>query len=139
MISLRCSKLAIYIIAIMFMFRFFRNSRHLEQHNMLGALPLDKWYETCFAGVLAKPALVRVWDKICGGSRKIVVFVCVVMLNVMGRRIAMHKELMPVLELIGTVSLVIYRLYRLHFFYSIILHLQYNTHSFEKTTKLPIT
>lgn len=74
-------------------------------NGILTALPLDRWYETCFAGVLAKPALVRVWDKICGGSRKIVVFVCVVMLTVLGRRIVLHRELMPVLDLIETVGL----------------------------------
>lgn len=36
---------------------------------------LEKWYVTCFAGVITDTALVKVWDKICGGSRKIVVFV----------------------------------------------------------------
>lgn len=36
---------------------------------------LDKWYVTCFAGVINESSLVRVWDKICGGSKKIVVFI----------------------------------------------------------------
>ncbi|XP_061391941.1 TBC1 domain family member 7 [Musca vetustissima] len=36
---------------------------------------LDRWYITCFAGVINESTLVRVWDKICGGSKKIVVFI----------------------------------------------------------------
>lgn len=36
---------------------------------------LDRWYMTCFAGVINESTLVRVWDKICGGSKKIVVFI----------------------------------------------------------------
>lgn len=38
---------------------------------------LDHWYVTCFAGVINESSLVRVWDKICGGSKKIVVFIFV--------------------------------------------------------------
>ncbi|KAH8416636.1 hypothetical protein KR222_000169 [Zaprionus bogoriensis] len=35
---------------------------------------LDNWYTTCFAGVICETVLVKVWDKICGGAKKIVVF-----------------------------------------------------------------
>lgn len=37
--------------------------------------PLERWYVTCFAGVISESTLVKIWDKICGGSRKIVVFI----------------------------------------------------------------
>lgn len=59
--------------------------RHLEQHNLLDALPLDRWYGTCFSGVLTKLSLIRIWDKICGGSRKIVVFVFIVLFSTIWR------------------------------------------------------
>lgn len=35
---------------------------------------LDNWYTTCFAGVICETVLVKVWDKVCGGAKKIVVF-----------------------------------------------------------------
>lgn len=36
---------------------------------------LNRLYSKCFAGIINESALVRVWDKICGGSRKILAFV----------------------------------------------------------------
>ncbi|XP_034488970.1 TBC1 domain family member 7 [Drosophila innubila] len=38
---------------------------------------LDNWYTTCFAGVICETVLVKVWDKVCGGAKKIVVFLFV--------------------------------------------------------------
>ncbi|XP_017953512.1 TBC1 domain family member 7 [Drosophila navojoa] len=35
---------------------------------------LDDWYTTCFAGVICETVLVKIWDKVCGGAKKIVVF-----------------------------------------------------------------
>ncbi|EDV93035.1 TBC1 domain family member 7 [Drosophila grimshawi] len=35
---------------------------------------LENWYTTCFAGVICETVLVKVWDKVCGGAKKIVVF-----------------------------------------------------------------
>ncbi|XP_055380955.1 TBC1 domain family member 7 [Condylostylus longicornis] len=54
---------------------------YLEKHNILNNLPLEKWYTGCFSGIISETALIRVWDKICGGSRKIVVFVLLVILK----------------------------------------------------------
>lgn len=58
-----------------------RYFRYLDENNLLDALPLEQWYGTCFAGVLTNQSLIRIWDKICGGSRKIVVFVFVTLFN----------------------------------------------------------
>ncbi|XP_055322933.1 TBC1 domain family member 7 [Sitodiplosis mosellana] len=55
--------------------------KHLDENNLLDALPLEQWYGTCFAGVLTNQSLIRIWDKICGGSRKIVVFVFVTLFS----------------------------------------------------------
>ncbi|XP_075148088.1 TBC1 domain family member 7 [Haematobia irritans] len=49
---------------------------HLDSLGVFSSTELlDRWYTTCFAGVINESTLVRVWDKICGGSRKIVVFI----------------------------------------------------------------
>ncbi|XP_005188613.1 TBC1 domain family member 7-like isoform X2 [Musca domestica] len=49
---------------------------HLENLDVFKSDQLlDRWYMTCFAGVINESTLVRVWDKICGGSKKIVVFI----------------------------------------------------------------
>lgn len=66
------------------LFCFFACS-HLERNNLLIALPFEEWYGSCFAGVIAKSSLIRIWDKICGGSRKIVVFVFIVLFNTLWR------------------------------------------------------
>lgn len=38
---------------------------------------LENWYAACFAGVICETNLVKVWDKVCGGAKKIVVFLFV--------------------------------------------------------------
>jgi len=38
---------------------------------------LENWYTACFAGVICETNLVKVWDKVCGGAKKIVVFLFV--------------------------------------------------------------
>lgn len=80
--------------------------RHLEQHNLLDTLPLDRWYGTCFSGVLTKLSLIRIWDKICGGSRKIVVFVFIVLFSTIWRttKLANTYNLSDVLKIISSVS-----------------------------------
>lgn len=42
---------------------------------------MEQWFSTCYAGVLSNQSLVRIWDKICGGSRKIVAFVFVTLFD----------------------------------------------------------
>lgn len=42
---------------------------------------LENWYTTCFAGVICETVLVKIWDKICGGAKKIIVFVFVEMVK----------------------------------------------------------
>lgn len=66
-------------------------------------MPLEKWYGSCFAGVLSKPALIRIWDKICGGSHKIVVFVLLVMFNMLCYKFYQHTEVAKILELVDGV------------------------------------
>lgn len=77
---------------------------HLENNNILNSLPLEKWYTSCFAGVLTKLALIRIWDKICGGSRKIVVFVFIVLFNTLWRKNLVENDLKGLLDKIEIVS-----------------------------------
>lgn len=74
---------------------------HLEKYEILNNLPLEKWYTSCFAGVIREPScLVRVWDKICGGSRKIVVFVLIVILKTMKMSIMRSTTVQQVKEIV---------------------------------------
>lgn len=73
---------------------------HVEKNDILDKLPLDKWYTSCFAGVLSKTALIRIWDKICGGSRKIVVFVLLELFNMLNFKMQQQKDLQSILDLI---------------------------------------
>ncbi|XP_022918313.1 TBC1 domain family member 7 [Onthophagus taurus] len=53
--------------------------KYLYNMGVFEFLPLEKWFGSCFAEILHQSALVRIWDKICGGSYKILVFVFAVM------------------------------------------------------------
>ncbi|XP_064551097.1 TBC1 domain family member 7 [Drosophila montana] len=48
----------------------------LEQFGLfdVNSKLLENWYITCFAGVICETMLVKIWDKVCGGAKKIVVF-----------------------------------------------------------------
>lgn len=80
--------------------------RYLDENNLLDALPLEEWYGTCFAGVLTNQAIIRIWDKICGGSRKIVVFVFVTLFNWIWRtsKLSTATQVSEILAIIDNVS-----------------------------------
>ncbi|CAN7937383.1 unnamed protein product [Ixodes hexagonus] len=44
--------------------------QHLLRIKAFPVLPVDVWFRRCFAEVLDEDALVRVWDKVIGGSVK---------------------------------------------------------------------
>lgn len=50
---------------------------HLQQQNILSAIPLTEWFQSCFAGVLPVSSFERIWDKVIGGSCMILVYVAV--------------------------------------------------------------
>ncbi|XP_059612010.1 TBC1 domain family member 7 [Phlebotomus argentipes] len=74
--------------------------RYLETHNLLQKLPLNRWYVTCFSGVLNETALAKVWDKIIGGSFQILAFVLYKMLSKLERSIYKCKDIDSLLECI---------------------------------------
>uniref|UniRef100_A0A1B0CL08 TBC1 domain family member 7 n=1 Tax=Lutzomyia longipalpis TaxID=7200 RepID=A0A1B0CL08_LUTLO len=78
--------------------------RHMETNNLLQKLPLNRWYVTCFAGVLNESALARVWDKIIGGSYQILAFVLFKMLSKVDRCIFKCKDIDALLECIDKLN-----------------------------------
>jgi len=54
--------------------------KHLTAIRGLDDLPYNEWFYRCFAGFLPVPSLLRIWDRIIGGSIKILMYVVVAML-----------------------------------------------------------
>ncbi|KAH8363537.1 hypothetical protein KR084_011428 [Drosophila pseudotakahashii] len=79
---------------------------HLEELGLFdgNSTLLDNWYITCFAGVICETVLVKIWDKICGGSRKIVVFLFVELVKDIRSLVLKQKSLPDVKRLIETVK-----------------------------------
>lgn len=90
----------------LFCFVSFHFHRYLDENNLLDALPLEQWYGTCFAGILTNQSIIRIWDKICGGSRKIVVFVFVTIFNWIWRttKLSSATQVSEILTIIDNVS-----------------------------------
>ncbi|XP_060528842.1 TBC1 domain family member 7 [Cylas formicarius] len=81
-----------------------RYYKSLVDNNFLDSLPLSLWFECCFAGVINEKHLSRVWDKVCGGSVKILVFIVVVMLTTLKHRILKFKDVESVLNCIRNMT-----------------------------------
>lgn len=81
---------------------------------------MEKWYSSCFAGVLPKLSLIRIWDKICGKSKKIIVFVFIVLFNTQRVKLFRFKTVKEVLDHIDTVNVYNF----LYFFFFIELKFQ---------------
>ncbi|KAJ1530816.1 hypothetical protein ONE63_005663 [Megalurothrips usitatus] len=71
---------------------------HLEKVQALDAIPFTKWYCSCFAGLLKDLALAKIWDKLVGGSCKILVFVAIRILTTMKRRLIQLKSAAKIVD-----------------------------------------
>ncbi|XP_046682957.1 TBC1 domain family member 7 isoform X1 [Homalodisca vitripennis] len=58
---------------------------HLEECKLMNVIPFNTWFGRCFSGVLHDAALVKVWDKMIGGSYRVLIFTCTVLLITMRR------------------------------------------------------
>ncbi|XP_049784742.1 TBC1 domain family member 7 [Schistocerca cancellata] len=58
---------------------------HLQDLGAFNTIPLDNWLCCCFAGVISESSLGKIWDKLIGGSCKILVFVAVLLLVTLKR------------------------------------------------------
>ncbi|KAM3957281.1 TBC1 domain family member 7 [Aphomia sociella] len=65
---------------------------HLVDINALEVLPLTKWFNCCFAGVLDDTSLPKIWDKVCSGAPKILSFAAVMLVITLRRNILKAKN-----------------------------------------------
>lgn len=78
--------------------------RHLDQLEAIKSLPLNNWFESCFAGVINEASLAKVWDKLCAGSFKILVFVAIILLTTLKRALLRCTNTVAIRVCIGNVS-----------------------------------
>lgn len=76
---------------------------HLNKIGALEHFPYEAWFTTCFANVLSIQALIRIWDKICGGSSKILPVVMVVILITYKRNIMRMNDHAAVIKQIESI------------------------------------
>ncbi|XP_041985186.1 TBC1 domain family member 7 [Aricia agestis] len=74
---------------------------HLNEIQALEALPLTKWFNCCFAGVLDDTSLTKIWDKVCAGAPKILSFVAVMLVITLRRNILKAKTKEEVLKCVS--------------------------------------
>ncbi|XP_063707131.1 TBC1 domain family member 7 [Culicoides brevitarsis] len=74
--------------------------KHICAIGANNRLPYETWYQSCFSGVISERALARIWDRICGGSIKIVVFVLVIILITYKRSVLQMKEVQEVVRMV---------------------------------------
>ncbi|XP_066253163.1 TBC1 domain family member 7 isoform X1 [Euwallacea similis] len=48
--------------------------RALQSASVLDNLPLLQWFDCCFAGIIHDNCLIKIWDKVCRGSYKILAY-----------------------------------------------------------------
>ncbi|KAG0412737.1 hypothetical protein HPB47_010129 [Ixodes persulcatus] len=77
--------------------------QHLLRIKAFPVLPVDVWFRRCFAEVLDVDALVRVWDKVIGGSVKFLPQVGAVLLMSLRTPLLQLRGVGDVLELLSKV------------------------------------
>ncbi|XP_044754357.1 TBC1 domain family member 7 [Coccinella septempunctata] len=78
--------------------------KHLKIIDALDNFPFDYYFDTFFANTLNYPALSKIWDKLCGGSCNIFVFVFISLLIHLKHFILKCKCLKEVLEILNKVN-----------------------------------
>ncbi|KAG7297593.1 hypothetical protein JYU34_019648 [Plutella xylostella] len=76
---------------------------HLVDIKGLDILPLTKWFNCCFAGILDDTSLTKIWDKLCGGAPKILSFVAVMLLITLRRCILKAENAEEVLKCVSEI------------------------------------
>ncbi|KAL1491548.1 hypothetical protein ABEB36_012128 [Hypothenemus hampei] len=59
----------------------------LTSNQLLDSVLLAKWFNCCFAGIFHDNCIIKIWDKICGGSYKILSYLAVYSLVLLKVRI----------------------------------------------------
>ncbi|KAL4703366.1 hypothetical protein ACJJTC_015444 [Scirpophaga incertulas] len=76
---------------------------HLLDVNALEMLPLTKWFNCGFAGILDDTSLTKIWDKLCSGAPKILSFVAVMLVITLRRSIMKAHSVEEVLKCISEI------------------------------------
>lgn len=76
---------------------------HLVDISALEVLPLTKWFNCCFAGVLDDTSLTKIWDKICSGAPKILSFAAVMLIVTLRRNILRSQNADEVLKCVSEI------------------------------------
>uniref|UniRef100_A0A0K2TDW8 TBC1 domain family member 7 n=2 Tax=Lepeophtheirus salmonis TaxID=72036 RepID=A0A0K2TDW8_LEPSM len=65
---------------------------YCEKIDLLNNLPIRVWISRAFAGVIHENVLVKVWDKVIGGSMKILVFVAISIMELCNSRLQQSAD-----------------------------------------------
>ncbi|XP_045506591.1 TBC1 domain family member 7 [Colias croceus] len=76
---------------------------HLIEIKALDKLPLTRWFNCCFAGVLDDTSLTKIWDKVCSGAPKILSFVAVMLIVTLRRNILRAKTEEEVIKYVSEI------------------------------------
>lgn len=76
---------------------------YLVDVNALEVLPLTKWFNCCFAGVLDDTSLPKIWDKVCSGAPKVLASAAVMLLITLRRNILRAKNAEEVLKCVSQI------------------------------------
>ncbi|XP_022113345.1 TBC1 domain family member 7 [Pieris rapae] len=76
---------------------------HLIEIKALEKLPLTKWFNCGFAGVLDDSSLTKIWDKVCSGAPKILSFVAVMLIMTLRRNILRATSADQVLKCVSEI------------------------------------
>ncbi|KAF9811073.1 hypothetical protein SFRURICE_012472 [Spodoptera frugiperda] len=76
---------------------------HLVDINAMEVLPLTKWFNCCYAGILDDTSLTKIWDKVCSGAPKILSFVAVMLVITLRRNILRSKHSDEVLKCVSQI------------------------------------
>ncbi|CAB3387185.1 Hypothetical predicted protein [Cloeon dipterum] len=77
---------------------------YMQERELLANLPLFDWYTSMFAVVLSESSLCKIWDKMVGGSYKILIFVAVALCVNLKKQIMSCETLDHLLILFENVS-----------------------------------
>ncbi|CAH1787698.1 unnamed protein product [Owenia fusiformis] len=77
---------------------------HLSKHRVLSSLPMSLWYKSSFAGVLPETSFERIWDKVIGGSCKILVFLMVSTLLTLKRPLLSMNSSQEIVQYLNKIS-----------------------------------
>ncbi|XP_053619415.1 TBC1 domain family member 7 [Plodia interpunctella] len=76
---------------------------HLSDLGALEVLPLIKWFNCCFAGILDETSLAKIWDKLCSGAPKILSFAAVMLVITLRRNILKAKSAEEVFQCVSEI------------------------------------